>query len=90
MTLYMVRIMRDYDDDYADVAVEAGSIKDAERVALDEVLACPQRYFDTPPPPRYFVDPSSDVEDLTGTEYDTSGARKRQEIETGLREEDLP
>lgn len=71
MRQFMVRVIRSTDDDYADVVVDADTEKEAEANALAVVEAYPNSYFDEPEPPKYYVDLRSDVEDVTGGEYDS-------------------
>jgi hypothetical protein len=66
---FMVRILRDTDDDYADVVVDAEDEESAKVIALNIVNANPGQWFDEPPLPKYIVDPTSDVEDVTDGEY---------------------
>lgn len=74
---FMVRIIRDSDEDYADVVVDAESEDEAKGIALAEVQNNPEKWFDEPPKPRYLVDPSSDVEDVTDGEYLSVNAEPR-------------
>ncbi|MFK4060780.1 hypothetical protein [Brucella anthropi] len=69
MRQFLVRILRDTDEDYADVVVDADDEASAKETALSIVRANPDRWFDYPPQPKYVIDPSSDVEDVTGGEY---------------------
>lgn len=66
---FMVRILRDTDEEYADVVVDAKSEKEASTIALNLVKEQPDQYFDDPKPPKYRVDHTSDIEDVTGGEY---------------------
>lgn len=66
---FMVRILRDTDEDYADVVVDADDEASAKEVALNIVRANPDQWFDYPPQPKYIVDPSSDVEDVSDCGY---------------------
>lgn len=72
MRQFMVRILRDTDDDYADVVVDAEGEEEAKITALRIVKASPDQWFGEPPEPTYAVDPSSDVEELDGTEYESA------------------
>lgn len=71
MTLrqFMVRILRDTDGEYTDIVVDAEQEDAAKAVALQIVNARPHLYFGPPDDPKYIIDPSSDVEELDGTEY---------------------
>jgi len=71
MTLrqFMVRILRDTDEEYADIVVDAESEFQAKMIALNIVNKRPGLYFGDPADPQYIIDPSSDVEDVTGGEY---------------------
>lgn len=66
---FMVRILRDTDEDYADVVVDADDEASAMETALNLVRANPDQWFDYPPQPKYIVDPSSDVEDVSDCGY---------------------
>lgn len=66
---FMVRILRDTDEDYADVVVDADDEASAKEMALNLVRANPDQWFDYPPPPKYIVDPASDVEDVSDCGY---------------------
>lgn len=69
MRQFMVRILRDTDEDYADVVVDAEEEASAKETALNIVRANPDQWFDCPPQPKYIVDPSSDVEDVSDCGY---------------------
>lgn len=66
---FMVRILRDTDEDYADVVVDAADEESAKEIALNIVRANPDQWFDYPPPPKYIIDPASDVEDVSDCGY---------------------
>lgn len=66
---FMVRILRDTDEDYADVVVDAETEFSAKMIALNLVNKRPDLWFSDQKPPKYLIDPSSDVEDVTGGEY---------------------
>ncbi|WP_313666115.1 hypothetical protein [Shinella sp.] len=66
---FMVRILRDTDEDYADVVVNADDETSAKEVALNLVRANPDQWFDCPPQPEYIIDPSSEVEDVSDCGY---------------------
>lgn len=70
MTKYMVRVTRDCDAEWADVVVTAPDPETAKYLAVEEVVSKSYHYFDSPPPPRYYVDAMDEPEDVTGTEYD--------------------
>lgn len=70
MPKYLVRVTRDSDEDWADVVVAAPDPATAKFIAVEEVLGKPYRYFDSPPPPRYYVADRDEPEDVTGTDYD--------------------
>lgn len=72
MTQFMVRILRDTDEDYADVVVDADDEAEAKELALAIVRKKPSQWFDTPQPPTYSVDEASDVEELDGSEYESA------------------
>lgn len=69
MKQFMVRVLRDMDDSYADVVVSAEGEAEAKEIALNTVRANPDQWFDTPPPPLYILDPFSEVEDVTSCGY---------------------
>lgn len=69
MKQFKVRILRDTDEDYADVVVDAKTEFSAKMIALNLVKANPSQWFGEPPEPKYLIDPFSDVEDVTGGEY---------------------
>lgn len=69
MKQFMVRILRDPDEDYADLVVDADGEEEAKKLALAIVNKNPSQWFDTPKPPTYSIDASSDVEELDGSEY---------------------
>lgn len=69
MKQFMVRIYRNTDGDYADVVVDAETEEDAKRLALAIVRFDPAMWFDVPEVPQYYVDSTTDVEDVTGGEY---------------------
>lgn len=69
MKQFMVRVLRDMDDSYADVVVSAEGEAEAKEIALNTVRANPDQWFDTLPPPRYISDPFSEVEDVTACGY---------------------
>ncbi|MEH3108959.1 MAG: hypothetical protein PGN22_02780 [Agrobacterium cavarae] len=66
---FMVRIIRDSDDEHADIVVTTNSEEKAKALALSLARANPSLYFGDENAPQYYVDPSSDVEDVTGGEY---------------------
>lgn len=72
---FMVRILRDTDEDYADVVVDAETEFSAKMIALNLVKANPAQWFDKPPEPKYLIDPASDVEDVTGGEYGSANEK---------------
>lgn len=69
MKQFMVRIMRDSDEEYADIVVDALSGAEASAKALKIVEADPNAFFGEPETPQFYVDPSSEVEDVTGGEF---------------------
>ncbi|MEL4071700.1 hypothetical protein WKW50_16265 [Ochrobactrum sp. GPK 3] len=72
MRQFMVRILRDTDEDYADVVVDADDEDCAEKTALNLVRANPDQWFDCPPQPKYLVDPASDVDDVSDCGYSSA------------------
>lgn len=66
---FMVRILRDTDEEYVELVVDAEHEDEAKTIALRLVNARPALYFSDPDDPKYIVDPTSDVEDVTGGEY---------------------
>lgn len=72
MKQFMVRILRDTDEDYADVVVDAETEFSAKMIALNLVNANPGQWFGEPPQPKYLIDESSDVEELDGSEYESA------------------
>lgn len=69
---FMVRILRSSDEEYVDMVVDAESEDEAKSISLCLVKANPFVYFGEPDEPAYYVDPTSDVEDVTGGEYDSA------------------
>lgn len=66
---FMVRIVRDIDEDWVDVVVDSEEEEEAKAFALAIVRASPDSWFGAPPPIRYFVDDASDVEDVSDCGY---------------------
>lgn len=62
MPTYSVRILRRYEEDYADVEVEAKSAKEAETKALKQAVTDADFLFDETPEPEFIVDPSMEPE----------------------------
>jgi len=75
---FMVRIMRSSDDDFADVAVTAETEDEAASLALSIVRHDPSQWFDVPAQPIYFIDRSSEIEDVTGGEYAPFAIKRTQ------------
>jgi hypothetical protein len=73
---FMVRVLRDTDEDHADVVVDAETEASAKIIALDLVKANPAQWFSEPPQPRYLIDESSDVEELDRSEYMSANEAK--------------
>ena len=70
MRQYMVRILRSTDDDWADVVVNAKNEHYAKALALYDVSSDPESWFGDPAVPTYYLDDSTEVEDVTdGGEY---------------------
>lgn len=76
MKQFMVRVLRDTDEDHADVVVDAETEASAKIIALELVNANPSQWFSEPPQPKYLIDESSDIEELDGSEYVSANEAK--------------
>lgn len=61
---YRVTVLRYFEEETAEIDVEATNIKDAERLAIKEAEANAETYFGLSPEPSFCLEPTHEIEEV--------------------------